>query len=214
MPGPIKLNNGPLWWGLFLAALAPALYYWGLFIYDPRSLGVDALEVVLQQMGQWTLWMLLITLACSPLGRHTPVRAVRYRRMLGLFTFCYASMHLGTYVIGWIELDGRVFVEDLARRPFIYLGMIAWTGLLALALTSPKAMVRRLKKNWKRLHRLVYGVIVLALVHFWMQSRVSSLEAWLYTLAVVVLLGERLVVKLRARRGARGGARGGVRSAA
>ncbi|WP_108126288.1 sulfite oxidase heme-binding subunit YedZ [Saccharospirillum mangrovi] len=193
-------KQGPLWWAIFLLALAPALYYWSLFLLDPRSLGVDSLEVVLEQMGKWALWLLLITLLCSPLARHTPIKAVRYRRMLGLFCFFYASTHLATYLIGWIELDWMVFIEDLGKRPFIYLGMLAWVGLLLLAVTSPKAMVRRLKKNWKRLHRLVYGVIVLALIHFWLQSRVSSFEAWLYTLMAVLLLGERLVVKLKARR--------------
>lgn len=192
-------KQGPLWWAIFLLALSPAVYYWSLFWFDPRSLGVDSLEVVLEEMGKWALWLLLITLLCSPLARHTAIKAVRYRRMLGLFCFTYASAHLATYVIGWIELDWAVFIEDIGKRPFIYLGMLAWFGLLLLALTSPKAMVRRLKKNWKRLHRLVYGVLVLALIHFWLQSRVSSFEAWLYTLLAIVLLGERLVVKLRAR---------------
>jgi len=193
-------KQGMLWWVLFLLALSPALYYWTLFTVDPRSLGVDALEVVLEGMGKWALWMLLITLSCSPLSRHTAFKAVRYRRMLGLYCFFYASCHLATYLFGWIELDWRVFVEDLGKRPFIYLGMLAWVGLLVLAATSPKAMVRRLKKNWKRLHRVIYLLIVLALIHFWLQSRVSSFEAWLYTLLAVVLLGGRLVVKLRARR--------------
>lgn len=192
-------KQGPWWWVVFLLALAPALYYWTLFVLDPRSLGVDALEVMLEEMGKWALWLLLITLSCSPLSRHTAVKAVRYRRMLGLYCFFYASCHLATYLIGWIELDWNVFIEDLGKRPFIYLGMLAWLGLLALAVTSPKAMVRRLKKNWKRLHRLVYVLIVLALIHFWLQSRVSSFEAWLYSLLAVGLLSERLVIKLRAR---------------
>jgi len=184
------------WWALFLTALAPAAYYWGLFLFDPRALGVDSLEVVLQEMGRWTLWLLLVTLACSSLKRRTPLnQTIRYRRMLGLFTFFYASLHLSTYLIGWIELDWTVFLEDLGKRPFIYLGMIAWIGLLALAVTSPKVMVRKLKKNWKRLHRAVYGILVLAVIHFWMQSRVSSLEAWLYTFIAILLLGERLLAK-------------------
>lgn len=193
-------KQGPLWWAIFLLALAPAAYYWSLFVFSPRSLGVDGLEVVLEEMGKWALWMLLVTLSCSPLARHTAFKAVRYRRMLGLFTFFYASCHLATYLLGWIELDWRVFVEDLGKRPFIYLGMLAWFGLLVLAVTSPKAMVRRLKKNWKRLHRIIYGLIILALIHFWLQSRVSSFEAWLYSLISAVLLLERLVIKMQARR--------------
>jgi len=195
-------RRSAVWWLLFVSALIPAIYYWGFFLISPRSLGVDALEVVLQQMGRWALWMLLVTLACSILKRRTPLsNPVRYRRMLGLFAFFYATVHLGTYVIGWIELDAAVFWDDLSKRPFIYLGMLGWFGLLLLAVTSPKAMVRKLKKNWKRLHRLVYGVLVLAIIHFWMQSRVSSFEAWLYTLIACGLLGERVWAKLVARAG-------------
>lgn len=188
----INLRQGWLWWLLFVPALVPAVWYWGLFVMDPRTLGVDALEVVLQEMGHWALWMLLITLSCSTLRRRTPLPSlVRYRRMLGLFTFFYATLHLGTYVIGWIEFDLAVFWDDVSKRPFIYLGMIGWIGLLVLAVTSPKAMVRRLKKNWKRLHRVIYAIVILAVIHFWMQSRVSSFEAWIYTLLTLVLLGER-----------------------
>ncbi|WP_028672550.1 sulfite oxidase heme-binding subunit YedZ [Saccharospirillum impatiens] len=195
-----NLRQSPVWWLLFLVALMPAIYFWGLFMVDPRALGVDALEVVLQQMGRWALWMLLITLACSTLKRRTALpNPVRFRRMLGLYAFFYATLHLGTYVIGWIELDAAVFWDDISKRPFIYLGMIGWVGLFTLAVTSPKAMVRKLKKNWKRLHRVIYGILLLAIIHFWMQSRVSSLEAWLYTLAASVLLGERAWVKLSAR---------------
>ena len=196
----IDLRQSWFWWLLFFSALAPATWYWGLFVLDSRALGVDALEVVLQEMGRWALWMLLVTLACSTLRRRTPLpNLVRYRRMLGLFTFFYATLHLGTYVIGWIELDLATFWDDVSKRPFIYLGMIGWAGLLALAVTSPKAMVRKLKKNWKRLHRVIYAVVILAVIHFWMQSRVSSLEAWIYTLLTLVLLGERVWARYSAR---------------
>lgn len=196
----IDLRQSGFWWLLFVSALAPASWYWGLFVFNSRALGVDALEVVLQEMGRWALWMLLITLACSTLRRRTPLPSlIRYRRMLGLFTFFYATLHLGTYVIGWIELDLAVFWEDVSKRPFIYLGMIGWVGLLALAITSPKVMVRKLRKNWKRLHRVIYAVVILAVIHFWMQSRVSSFEAWIYTLLTCFLLGERALAKMRGR---------------
>lgn len=196
----INLRQSGFWWLLFVSALAPAAWYWGLFVFDSRALGVDALEVVLQEMGRWALWMLLITLACSTLRRRTPLpNLVRYRRMLGLFTFFYATLHLGTYVIGWIELDLAVFWDDVSKRPFIYLGMIGWVGLLALAVTSPKVMVRKLRKNWKRLHRVIYAVVILAVIHFWMQSRVSSFEAWIYTLLIFFLLGERAWARLMGR---------------
>lgn len=183
-----------MWWALFIGALLPALYYWSAFYCDPRRLGIDALEVVLGEMGRWALWMLLITLSCSTLKRRAGFKqAIRYRRMLGLFAFFYATLHLLTYVIGWIELDGAQFIDDLLRRPFIYLGMIAWLCLLALAVTSPKLMVRKLKRNWARLHKLVYLILLLVLIHFWMQVRVSSMEAWLYTAIALLLMADRVV---------------------
>ena len=188
------LQQRLLWWALFTGALLPALYYWSAFYWDPRRLGIDALEVVLGEMGRWALWLLLVTLSCSTLKRRAGLKqAIRYRRMLGLFAFFYATLHLLTYVVGWIELDGAQFVDDLLRRPFIYLGMIAWLCLLTLAVTSPKVMVRKLKRNWARLHKLVYLVLFLVLIHFWMQVRVSSFEAWIYTVIALLLMADRVL---------------------
>lgn len=180
------------WWLVFLTSLAPFLWLSMAWSFFPRSLGIDPIETVLQESGEWALRFLLFTLACSPLRRMGLKQVVRFRRMLGLYSYFYASLHLGTYLFGWIELDWVVFVEDLLERPFIYLGMIAWVILGILAVTSPKAMVKKLKRKWTILHRLVYVVILVAWVHLWMQSRASAGEALLYGLIVILLLGERI----------------------
>lgn len=181
-----------VWWLIFLAAASPSLVLFSLYLFNPRSLGVDPIEVILKEMGEWALRFLLLSLACSPIRRLGWKSIVRYRRMLGLFAFYYASLHLSTYLLGWIELDWQVFSEDIIKRPFIYLGMISWSLLAILALTSPKSMVRLLKKRWSMIHKSVYLIIVLVWVHLWLQSRASAGEAVFYGAFALLLLGERL----------------------
>ncbi len=175
----------------------------GLYIFDPRSLGVDPIEVVLKEAGEWALRFLLLSLACSPIRRLGWKSIVKYRRMLGLYAFYYASLHLSIYLTGWIELDWQVFIEDIVKRPFIYLGMISWTLLSILAITSPKRMVRLLKKNWRKVHRLVYVIIVLVWIHLWLQSRASAGDAVFYGALAVLVLGERVYRKVRSYRAQR-----------
>jgi sulfoxide reductase heme-binding subunit YedZ len=181
-----------IWWLAFFAGLLPSLWFLGAWFFAPRSLGIDPVESVLQESGEWALRFLLITLACSPLKRAGFKQVVRFRRMLGLFAYYYASIHLMTYIVGWIELEWPLLLEDLLERPFIYVGMITWVVLGVLAITSPKAMVKKLKKNWVVLHRSIYAAVVLAWVHLWMQSRASASEAAFYGAIILLLLGERI----------------------
>ena len=185
-----------LWWGIFLASIAPFLILLGVYLLNPRSLGIDPVETLLQETGEWALRFLLLSLACSPIKRIGWKGAVRYRRMIGLFAFFYASFHLLVYVIGWIQLDWKVLLDDIAKRPFIYIGLVTWLILLVLALTSMKFVVKKLKKNWVLLHRSVYLASILALVHLWMQSRASAAEPLLYIAIAIILLGERLFRKI------------------
>jgi sulfoxide reductase heme-binding subunit YedZ len=189
-----------VWWLIFLTAASPSLVLFSLYLFNPRSLGVDPIEVILKEMGEWALRFLLLSLACSPIRRLGWKSIVRFRRMLGLFAFYYASLHLSTYLLGWIELDWQVFSEDIIKRPFIYLGMISWSLLAILALTSPKVMVRLLKKRWSMIHKLVYLIIVLVWVHLWLQSRASAGEAVFYGALALLFLGERIYRKASAYR--------------
>ncbi len=185
------MKNKILWWALFLTAAAPSVYLSIMFFFFPRRLGVDPVEVYLQQNGLWALRFLLVTLACSPLRRLGMKTVVRYRRMLGLYAFFYGTLHLTTYVAGWIEFDWALFIEDLYKRPFIYVGMLTWVVLFALAITSPKWMVRRLRKNWVVIHKGVFIAVCAAWLHLWMQSRASAAEPLVYLAIILVLLGER-----------------------
>ncbi len=185
-----------IWWVVFILSTAPSVVLVGAYFGNPFFLGVDPAEAMLQETGEWALRFLLLTLLCSPLKRLGFKKILRYRRMLGLFAFYYASLHLLTYLLAWIQLDWVVFIEDLTKRPFIYLGMCSWLILLLLAITSPKRVVKLIKKAWSPIHKFVYLAIILVWVHLWMQSRASASEAVFYGSIVALVLIERLYRKI------------------
>ena len=131
------------------------------------TLGTDPVAQLEHRTGIWALRLLLATLAITPLRRITGWHgAIRYRRMLGLFAFFYASVHLAIYTI--VDLGGfwSQLIEEIAKRPYITVGFSAWLLLIPLVLTSTKGMMRRLGRRWQKLHRLVYAIALLALLHF------------------------------------------------
>ena len=196
MPSTVKA--GTLRWLkalLFLLCLVPlgrlvleALGYAGL------GLGANPIEELIHRLGKWGLNFLLITLAVTPLRRLTGwAWLVRLRRMLGLFAFFYVSMHFLVYAGLDQRFDVPAIVEDIAKRPYITIGMTALLLLLPLAVTSTNAMMRRLGRRWKRLHRLVYVIAILGVWHFYWQVKLDTLEALIYAAILAVLLGFRLV---------------------
>lgn len=189
------MSRKSIWWLVFLAGSFPFVMSLLLLLIAPRRLGIDPVEALLADSGQWALRFLLISLACSPLKRIGWKGILRFRRMLGLFAFFYATLHLFIYVVGWLQWNWHAFLEDLTKRPFIYIGMVTWLMLFFLAITSPKKVVRLLKKNWSRLHKIVYLSAVLAWIHFWMQTRASAAEPLIYLLFIALVLGERLFRK-------------------
>src|SRR5471032_1427917 len=132
------------------------------------GLGANPIEFITRSTGLWTLIFLCITLAVTPLRRLTGVAAfVRFRRMLGLYAFFYATLHFTTYL--WFDkwFDLAAILKDIGKRPFITVGFAAFVLLIALAATSPRAMVRKLGRRWQTLHRAIYLIGVLAILHFW-----------------------------------------------
>lgn len=179
-------------WCVVFLCLLPACVLLYFYWFDPRRLGVDATEVLIQETGQWAIRFLILTLACSTL-RRLGVKAVsRFRKTLGLTVFGYASLHMYLYVAAWLNWDLQIFLEDVITRSFIYLGALAWFFLFVLALSSPNRMKKKLKQNWVLLHRLIYGVAILVWVHLWMQSRSSWVDALVYGVLLGMLLVERL----------------------
>ena len=179
---------------IFILLLMPACYYgWG--IWQDR-LGANPLEAVIRGLGDWGLRILLITLLVSPLRRLLDwAQLLRLRRMLGLYAYFYVVLHLFSYL--WFDqfFDWEEIWFDILERPFITVGMLAVVLLTPLAITSTKGMIRRLGKNWKRLHTLVYPISMLAVLHFWWMVKLDVTEPAIYAGVLAVLLGERLYRK-------------------
>jgi len=159
------------------------------------ALGANPVEFVTRSTGTWTLVMLCATLSVTPLRKITGLNELaRVRRMLGLFTFFYACLHLATYV--WLDqwFDAGAILKDVLKRPFITVGMAAFLAMLPLAATSTQAMMRRLGRRWAQLHRLVYAIAPLAVLHFWWHKAGKNdiAEPAVYAAVVAVLLGMRL----------------------
>ena len=180
---------------VFVLGLLPLS--WLVFGAINDQLGANPAEALIRSLGDWTLRFLCLTLAVTPLRVRTRTpQLARYRRMLGLFTFFYACLHLLAY--GWLDmgLDMADIGRDILKRPFILVGFACWLLLLPLAATSFNRAVRWLGgRQWQALHRLAYVIAPLALLHFfWMKSGKNDFaEVAVYALVIAALLLERLV---------------------
>jgi len=180
--------------GVFLAALAPLAYL--LLRGFNGALGANPVEAILRSLGTWTLVLLLVTLSITPLRRLTGWNWLqRLRRMLGLFAFFYAVLHVTAFV--WLDhwFEWADIVADVAKRPYLTFGFVAFVLMLPLAATSTNAMVRRLGgRRWQRLHRLVYAIGVLGVLHFWFHKLAKNdlAEPMIYAVVLGVLFGLRL----------------------
>jgi len=198
---------------VFLLALVPATRL-AIGIYQAAVLGEDALgtnpaEFVTRSLGDWALRLLLITLAVTPLRLATGwAWLVRLRRMLGLFAFFYVLLHVSSYVSFDQLFSVSGIAKDIAKRPFITVGFLSLVLLLPLAATSTRGMVRRLgSRRWQWLHRLIYVIGPLAVLHFWWMVKRDLTEPIVYAVVLTVLLGVRL---MRLRRAPRAVFQGGI----
>jgi sulfoxide reductase heme-binding subunit YedZ len=159
-----------------------------------NQLGPDPAEVLMLGTGEWGARLLILTLCVSPLRAWLGWPAlIQLRRMLGLLTFSYASVHLTLFLLFYIGWSGERLLEELYERPYITVGFLAWSIMLPLAVTSNRWMQRRLRRNWQRLHRGVYIVAILVSLHFLWQARSDIGEALLYSLLFASLLLWRLI---------------------
>jgi len=164
-------------------------------------LGANPVEFVTRSTGTWTLVMLCATLTVTPLRRLTGWNLLaRLRRMIGLFAFFYGCLHLLTYV--WLDqwFDVAQIVRDVVKRPFVTVGMAAFALMLPLAATSNDAAIRRLGRRWASLHRSVYAIAVLAVLHYWWHKAGKNdlAEPLVYASVVALLLGWRVWWRWRA----------------
>ena len=162
------------------------------------GLGANPIEFVTRSTGTWTLVILLATLCVTPLRQLTGwTELVRVRRLLGLFAFFYACVHFSIWIGVDQFFDWPAMLKDILKRPFVTVGFAGLLLLVPLAVTSTDAMRRRLKRNWARLHMLVYAVPVLGVLHYWWLVKKGVQTPFPYTVAVAVLLGWRLLVWVR-----------------
>lgn len=177
---------------LFVLCLLPLAHY-GLGVWED-TLGANPIEAVTRGLGDWALRLLLVTLAVTPLRRLTGwAWLARLRRTLGLFVFFYASLHLITYL--WLDqfFDWIAIGQDIVKRPFITVGMITFALLVPLAATSSNAMIRRLGgQRWRELHRLIYPLAMLAVLHYTWMVKVDVRQPAMYGALLALLLGLRL----------------------
>lgn len=182
---------------VFAACLVPAgLLAWGA---ASGTLGANPVEAITHGTGDWTLRLLLLTLTITPVRALTGWNPlIRFRRMLGLFAFFYACLHLLTYL--WLDkfFQWEDILHDIPRRPFITVGFLAFVVLVPLAATSTAGMIRRLGgRPWRMLHRLVYLAAVAAVVHYWWLVKADVSRPRLYAVGLAVLLGWRVAAAFR-----------------
>ncbi len=187
LPGYVK----PLIWAGALFPAARLLI--GFFVLD--DLGANPIEKITNWTGYTTLCLLTVTLSVTPLRRLTGFNpVVKVRRLLGLFAFFYACLHFLTYIVLDQFFALEFIVEDILERPYITVGFTAFVLLVPMAVTSTKGWIRRLGRRWTKLHRLIYIIVPLGVLHFYWKvaSKVTGQDVWVFALIVGALLALRL----------------------
>jgi len=187
-------GRDPIRRGLYLLGMLPAAWTFYLGLID--QLGADPQKTLERTLGLWALRFLILALAVTPLRRLGVANLVRYRRALGLIAFYYAALHVTVYTVLDQGLDLAAIWADIVKRPYITVGMLAFTLLVPLAITSNAPMIRRLGgAAWQRLHRLVYLAAAAAVLHFIMLVKSWSPELILYAVLIAGLLAVRLIAR-------------------
>ena len=180
--------------GIFFLSLIPFI----VIVYKIyfNQLGPEPVKEITHHTGEWTLIFICLTLAMSPLKRLTNLTFwIKFRRMLGLFIFFYATLHMLTYVVIDYRLDFSSISKDILTKRFIFVGFAAWLLLLPLTLTSSRKAVMFLKDKWKKLHRLIYLIAILGVVHFLWLVKFDITEPLIYAAIILVLLLSRVKFK-------------------
>ncbi|MDB9704669.1 sulfoxide reductase heme-binding subunit YedZ [bacterium] len=159
-------------------------------------MGPEPVDRIVNHFGEWTLIFVLLTLSMTPLKKITnSLEWIKFRRMLGLFTFFYASIHMLSYVGLDYRFDFAPLIDDVLKKKFIFIGFSAWLLLIPLAITSSDKMVRILKKNWKKLHRLVYVISIFGVLHFIWLSKTIFFKPLIFLIILIIILLFRINLK-------------------
>lgn len=181
---------------LFIGLLTPCL--WLIFAAMNNQLGADPAKKLVDQTGLWAIQCLWLSLAMTPLKNWTgSSQWIQYRRMIGLFAFFYVLLHFLSYVFLLFGAQWAFIGQELTKRPYIIVGFTAFVLLIPLAITSTAGWQRRLKRRWLTLHKLVYIIAVLALIHFIWLKKLGIFAVWPYALVLFILFAERIRSHLR-----------------
>ena len=179
---------------IFFISLLPILIIFYQIIFN--QLGPEPVKEITHVTGNWTLRFIIITLAMTPLQKFTKLNFwISYRRMFGLFVFFYASAHMMTYLGIDYRFDWSSIGDDIVKKKFIFAGFLAWLLLVPLALTSSKRMIRLLRDKWKKLHKLIYIISLLGIIHYLWLVKVVTVEPLIYLIIIVILLMLRVKMK-------------------
>ena len=154
-----------------------------------NNLGAEPVDKIINHFGEWTLIFIFLTLSMSPLKRITNSTVwIKFRRMLGLFVFFYASIHLLSYVGLDYRFDFQPILNDVLKKKFVFIGFAAWLLLIPLAITSSNKMMKILKHNWKKIHRLVYVIGIFGVLHFIWLSKTIFFKPLIFLIILIILL--------------------------
>ena len=175
------------------------LSLWPLYVISYQiifnQLGPEPVDRIINHFGEWTLIFILLTLSMTPLKKITKsVEWIKFRRMLGLFTFFYASIHMLSYVGLDYRFDFEPLINDVLKKKFIFIGFSAWLLLIPLAVTSSERMVRLLKQNWKKIHRLIYIIGIFGVLHYIWLSKTIFFKPLIFLIILIILLLFRIKI--------------------
>ena len=175
------------------------LSLWPIYVISYQitfsQLGPEPVDRIINHFGEWTLIFILLTLSMTPLKKITKlVEWIKFRRMLGLFTFFYASIHMLSYVGLDYRFDFEPLINDVLKKKFIFIGFSAWLLLIPLAVTSSEKMVRLLKQNWKKIHRLIYIIGIFGVLHYIWLSKTIFFKPLIFLIILVILLLFRIKI--------------------
>ena len=181
---------------IFVFLLLPSLIWTYQFVFG--GLGVNPIEKLMHNLGEFALRLIIATLLLSSLAQFKYLRSLQMvRRMIGLFVFYYVLLHLTTYVVLDHFFNWKFLFKDILKRPFITLGFISFLLLIPLALTSTKAMVKKLTyKVWKNIHKLIYIVAPLATIHFFLLTKADKKEPMIYLIIIFILFSWRIFTRV------------------
>tara|TARA_B100000497_G_scaffold2012_1_gene2368 strand:+ start:1348 stop:1929 length:582 start_codon:yes stop_codon:yes gene_type:complete len=154
-----------------------------------NELGPEPVDRIINHFGEWTLIFILLTLSMTPLRKITnSLEWIKFRRMLGLFAFFYASIHMLSYVGLDYRFNFKPLINDVLKKKFVFIGFSAWLLLIPLAITSSDRMVKILKKNWKKLHRLIYLISIFGILHLIWLSKTIFFKPLIFLIILIILL--------------------------